>query len=1020
MKKNYPIKLCLLMFFALCTLTTYAQTGSISGKILDDSKLPIPGASVQVDGTQKITATDNDGNYRITGLTAGTYTLTAKFIGFASKKLTVTVGSGNVVLNFELAGEQTNLNEVVVVGYGTQTKREVTGAISKVTGDKLTSLPTPSFEASLQGQAPGVQVTQGSGLAGSGSVIRIRGIGSISAGGDPLYVIDGIPVTSDPFITGNRGAMNQNPLATINPNDIESVEILKDAGAAGIYGSRGANGVILITTKRGKAGKPTISLSSKYGLSTYANRPEFANNTEWLQLRQEAWTNDGNTGLAPLPGGITWAQAQQTNTDWWDILTQTGKSNDQAISFSQGTDKIKTYISANYSDNASFLVGNSYERYGFRTNFDIKPTTYFSTSINVGYDKGINQRVNAAWGGGLGDAMSTALPIYPVYNADGTFYSNGANPARNLGLLDWKTRNERLLAGITMELKPVQNLSIKGIFNMDNLDVQDNIFTPASLRNASVGYANLYPTKVFNRTFTGTATYDWQITDKHKLTTLVGAESQLSYRNYYPGGIYGEANEPFSENRENYLRTMALIAGPGFYVSNANRDTFASLFARLNYSYDNKYYLQLLARRDGSSKFGPNNKFGYFPAASASWYISEEDFMKDNKVISNLKLRASYGLVGSSNFPSAEYYQRFTYLNTGYNGQGTAVLAPGNVGNPNLQWEEGRNFDLGLDFGLFKNRITGEISYYNKRTKGALLNGGISPSTGFGTGWINVGEILNEGVELSLNTTNIDSKDFKWITRLNVSKNYNEVISLDGLTPDAVGGGTNDTRIAEGYPIGTNFLVRFKGVDPADGLPIWLDKDGFETKTFSLDNRVPVGKILPDYVGGLTNTFSFKGFELNTLFTFAIGGNLYDASAKRQLGVVTDWNIRTDIANRWRQPGDIADFPRLTMNSGTYAGLSSEWQYNSTMFLYDATFVRLREVTLAYSVPATFVQKLRLRNLKVFATGMNLLTFSKYPGGDPEIARDFENPQDRNMSPNVTYLTTPQQKSITFGLSTSF
>ncbi|WP_113653948.1 SusC/RagA family TonB-linked outer membrane protein [Pedobacter namyangjuensis] len=1020
MKKNYPIKLCLLMFFALCTLTTYAQTGSISGKILDDSKLPIPGASVQVDGTQKITATDNDGNYRITGLTAGTYTLTAKFIGFASKKLTVTVGSGSVVLNFELAGEQTNLNEVVVVGYGTQTKREVTGAISKVTGDKLTSLPTPSFEASLQGQAPGVQVTQGSGLAGSGSVIRIRGIGSISAGGDPLYVIDGIPVTSDPFITGNRGAMNQNPLATINPNDIESVEILKDAGAAGIYGSRGANGVILITTKRGKAGKPTISLSSKYGLSTYANRPEFANNTEWLQLRQEAWTNDGNTGLAPLPGGITWAQAQQTNTDWWDILTQTGKSNDQAISFSQGTDKIKTYISANYSDNASFLVGNSYERYGFRTNFDIKPTTYFSTSINVGYDKGINQRVNAAWGGGLGDAMSTALPIYPVYNADGTFYSNGANPARNLGLLDWKTRNERLLAGITMELKPVQNLSIKGIFNMDNLDVQDNIFTPASLRNASVGYANLYPTKVFNRTFTGTATYDWQITDKHKLTTLVGAESQLSYRNYYPGGIYGEANEPFSENRENYLRTMALIAGPGFYVSNANRDTFASLFARLNYSYDNKYYLQLLARRDGSSKFGPNNKFGYFPAASASWYISEEDFMKDNKVISNLKLRASYGLVGSSNFPSAEYYQRFTYLNTGYNGQGTAVLAPGNVGNPNLQWEEGRNFDLGLDFGLFKNRITGEISYYNKRTKGALLNGGISPSTGFGTGWINVGEILNEGVELSLNTTNIDSKDFKWITRLNVSKNYNEVISLDGLTPDAVGGGTNDTRIAEGYPIGTNFLVRFKGVDPADGLPIWLDKDGFETKTFSLDNRVPVGKILPDYVGGLTNTFSFKGFELNTLFTFAIGGNLYDASAKRQLGVVTDWNIRTDIANRWRQPGDIADFPRLTMNSGTYAGLSSEWQYNSTMFLYDATFVRLREVTLAYSVPATFVQKLRLRNLKVFATGMNLLTFSKYPGGDPEIARDFENPQDRNMSPNVTYLTTPQQKSITFGLSTSF
>jgi TonB-linked SusC/RagA family outer membrane protein len=1019
MKKLYPIKLCLLMFFALCTLTTYAQTGSISGKIVDESKLPIPGASVQVDGTPKLTVSDSDGNFRITGLASGTYTLTAKYIGFAPLKQTVTLGATNVVANFNLKGEQTNLNEVIVVGYGTQTKREVTGAISKVSGDKLTSLPTPSFEASLQGQAAGVQVTQGSGLAGSGSVIRIRGIGSISAGGDPLYVVDGIPITADPFITGNRGAMNQNPLATINPNDIESVEILKDAGAAGIYGSRGANGVILITTKRGKTGKPTISLSTKYGLSTYANRPEFATGAEWLQLRQEAWTNDGNTGLAPLPGGLTWAQAQQNNTDWWDILTQTGKSNDQAISISQGTDKVKTYVSANYSDNASFLKGNSYERYGFRTNFDIKPTTYFSTSINVGYDKGTNQRVNAAWGGGLGEAMSTALPIYPVYNADGTFFSNAANPARNLGLLDWKTRNSRLLAGVTMELKPIKNLSLKGSFNMDNLDVQDNIFTPASLNNATIGNATLYPTKIFNRSFSGTATYDWLITDKHKITTLVGTESQFSYRNSYPNGINGPANEPFSENKENLYAAMQNLANSNslLYYSGNGRDTFASLFARINYSYDNKYYLQVLARRDGSSKFGPENKYGYFPAASASWYISQEDFLKDSKVISNLKLRASYGLVGSSNFPSAQYYQQFQFSGS-YNGQ--PVLFPTNVANPALRWEEGRNMDLGLDFGLFKDRITGEFSYYRKTTKGALINGGISPSTGFGSGYLNVGEILNEGVELSLNTTNIQSKNFKWVTRLNVSKNYNEVVSLDGLTPDAVGGGTNDTRIAEGYPIGTNFLVRFKGVDPNDGLPIWLDKDGFETKTFSLDNRVPVGKILPDYVGGLTNTFSFKGFELNTLFTFAIGGNLYDASAKRQLGIVTDWNIRTDIANRWRKPGDIADFPRLTMSPGTYSGLSSEWQYNSTMFLYDATFVRLREVTLSYALPANFANKLRLQNLRLFATGMNLLTFSKYPGGDPEIARDFENPQDRNMSPNVTYLTTPQQKSITFGLSTSF
>ena len=1019
MKVFYPIKLCMLMFFAFSSLTAFAQTGSISGKILDDNKLPVSGASVQIDGTQKSTAADGAGNFKFTGLTSGTYSITAKYVGFAPLQLSTTVGSGNVILNFNLKSQTQGLNEVIVVGYGTQTKREVTGSIAKISGDKLTALPTPSFEASLQGQAAGVQVTQGSGLAGSGSVIRIRGIGSISAGGDPLYVVDGIPITSDPFITGNRGAMNQNPLATINPNDIESVEILKDAGAAGIYGSRGANGVILITTKRGKTGKPKISLSSKYGLSTYANRPEFVNGPEWLQLRQEAWTNDGNTGLAPLPGGLTWAQAQQNDTDWWGLLTTMGQSNDQAISVSQGTEKIKTYVSANYSDNASFLKGNSYERYGFRTNIDIKPTSYLSTSINVGYDKGINQRVSAAWGGGIGDAMSTGLPIYPVYNADGTFYSNGSNPARNLGLLDWKTRNERLLAGVVVELKPLKNLSIKGNFNLDNLDVQDNIFTPATLRNFTIGNATLYPTKIFNRSFSGTATYDWKINEKNKLTFLAGTESQLSYQDSYIGGISGDANEPFSENKDNLNAVKDLLAASNSlnFVEGDQRNTFASIFARINYSYNSKYYVQLLARRDGSSKFGPNNKFGFFPAASASWYISEESFLKENKIINNLKLRASYGVVGSSNFPSGQYYAGFGRTN-GYNG--STAVSPLYVANPDLRWEEGRNFDLGLDFGLFKDRISGEFSYYKKTTKGALLDGGISASTGFLSAYTNVGEILNEGVELSLTTRNIDSKDFKWITRLNVSQNYNEVISLGSLRPDAVKGGTNDTRIAVGYPIGTNFLVRYKGVDPTDGLPIWLDKNGFETKTFSLDDRVTVGKILPDYVGGLTNTFSYKGFDLNTLFTFAIGGNLYDGSAKRQLGIVTDWNIRTDIANRWRNPGDVADFPRLTMNTGTYTGLTSEWQYNSTMFLYDASFVRLREVTLSYNIPAGVTKKLRLQNLKLFATGMNLLTFSKYPGGDPEIARDFENPQDRNLSPNVTYLTTPQQKTYTFGLSTSF
>jgi TonB-linked SusC/RagA family outer membrane protein len=1018
MKVLYPIKLCMLMFFALCTLTTYAQTGSISGKIVDETKVPIPGATVQVEGTQKITVTDNDGNFKITGLTSGTYTISAKYLGYTSTKLTATVGAGNVVLNFNLKPESQNLDELIVVGYGTQTKREVTGSIARVAGDKLTALPTPSFEASLQGRAAGVQVTQGSGLAGSGSVIRVRGIGSISAGGDPLYVIDGIPVTADPFLSGNRGAMNQNPLATMNANDIESVEILKDAGAAGIYGSRGANGVILVTTKRGKLGKPTINFSTKFGLSTYANKPDFVNGPEWLQLRQEAWTNDGNTGLATLPQGLTWAQAQQNNTDWFDLVTQTGKSNDQQLSFSQGTEKVKTYISANYGDNQSFLKGNSYEKYGVRANVDVKPTNYFSANINIGYSKGTNTRVSAAWSGGIGDAMSTALPIYPVFNADGTYWSNGANPARTINYMDWKSVDERLLAGVTLELKPFKNFTLKGIANMDNLHVVEDQFSPRELTGNTNGYANRWDNQVLNRNFTGTANYDINF-DKSKITILAGAETQNFEQNGYPSGIGGDANTPYSKDQAGLEARMAAMALTNslYYVNGLNRTTFASLFGRVNYSYDNKYYLQVLMRRDGSSKFGPNKKYGYFPAASAAWTISQEDFLKSNKTISNLKLRASYGITGNANIPPGEYYAKFG--NSGsYNGN--PATSPQNVENPNLHWEQLKSIDAAIEFGFFNNRISGEFAYYNKRTTDVLINGGISPSTGFGFAYQNVGEILNEGLELSLNTTNINGKNFKWTTNFNISKNYNEVVSIGNLSADAIGGGTNDTRIILGKPVGTNFLVRYYGVDPNDGLPIWLNKDGYQTKTFSLDDRVAVGKVIPDYVGGLTNTFTYKGFELNTLFTFAIGGNIYDGSAKRQLGVVTDWNIRSDIADRWRKPGDIAKFPRLTMSSNNYPGLSSEWNYNSTMFLYDATFARLRELTLAYNLPADFAKRIGMRNAKVFATGMNLLTFSKYPGGDPEIARDFDNPQDRNMSPNVTYLTTPQQKSVTFGFSTSF
>lgn len=1010
--------------------SSLAQNKVISGTVTDGKDgSPVAGVSVTVKGSPTGTATGSNGGFSVT-VPPSARVLVFSAVGFEKKEVSITDASS---LTVSLKASSSSMDEVIVIGYGSQRRRDVTGAITRVGGDKLTSIPAPSFEAALQGKAPGVQVIQGSGLAGSGSVVRIRGVGSISAGGDPLYVVDGIPIFSDQFARANikdngnpginSGGQNQNPLASINPNDIESIEVLKDAGAAGIYGSRGANGVILITTKKGKSGKPRFNYSNRFGFSTWAVRPKFLNGAEWLQMRQEAWENDGNTGQAPLPGALNWEQASKNNTDWWKLLTRTGFINEHNASMTAGNKWLKSYVGASYSNNESYIKGNAYTRVGFRGNFDFQVMDGLKISLNTAFNRGINKRVPAAWAGGLGDAMSTALPIYPVYNDDKTYFRNGANPIFRMDQTKWRNTENRLLGGLTIEYIPIKNLTLRAVANMDYMASWDDQFETALYmsRTDVPGIAKRYNFWNTNLTGTFTASYDWKLNDDHKLSFMAGTEAQEFKQDAYSADIYAYTDKPFWENRSLYKSTRDSLKAAGARKKNeTDAWTFISFFGRINYNIKDKYIFQVLARADGSSKFGPNNKYGFFPAASAAWILSEENFMKDIKVVNFLKLRASYGVVGNADIPSGSYYYRISPGGNPFNGSPT--LYPDNIGNPDLKWETLRNFDAAIEFGLKESRITGEIAYYNKSTIDQLLNSGIMPNTGFANAWRNLdgGKIINRGIELSLNVKVLDGKDLSWTVGGNISKNYNEVVSLGQLTADAVGGGTNDTRIIPGYPVGTNYLVRFNGVDPNDGLPTWLDNNGKVTKTFSLDYRVPVGSVIPDFIGGFNSAWTYKGLELSALFTYAIGGNLYDGAAKRQAGIVTDWNMREDLKDRWRKPGDMARYPRLTMSTSTYDGLSSEWQYNSTLFLYDADFLRLRELTLRYTIPSKTFRNTRIRDIKLFVTGMNLLTFTKYPGGDPEIARDFESKQDRNMSPNVTYLTPPQQKSVTFGLNINF
>lgn len=1011
---------CLVAWMLLAIpFLTHAQNKTITGVVLDSrDETPIIGATIMVKGSNLGSSTDIEGKFSIS-VPESAKSIEISAVNFATQTFAVST-STNLVVRLQPAAS--DLNEVVVVGYGTQRRREVTGAIARVSSDKLNSIAAPSFEAGLQGKAPGVQVIQGSGLAGSGSVIRVRGIASISAGGDPLYVIDGVPIIADNFLRGNSGGMNLNPLASINPNDIESVEILKDAAATGIYGSRGSNGVILVTTKKGKSGKPRFNYNNKIGMVTYANRPDFLNSEEWLQIRQEAWINDGNTGLAPLPGTMTWDKAQQNNTDWWKELTRTGIVNDHSLSMTAGNKFAKTYLGVAYSHNESYIKKNSYTRMSVRSNTEFTITDRFKATLNLSYATGLNKRVPAAWAGGLGEAMSTALPIYPMKNDDGTWFTGGANPVKRMEETIWRNTDNKLLAGLNLNYEVIDNLFINVNGSYDYLTGYDDYWASAIEENRTDGTGRAARSAIRGQNWVtnATANYLWDASDNSRFNFLIGTEWQeKKYLNGF--GVERFLDEPFYKNKDIYKNAIdsAVDAGVRRWNTSGAPETFVSVFARVNYMFKDRYAFQASIRRDGSSKFGENNKYGVFPTISFGWTITEENFMANVNFVDYLKFRTSYGLTGNSNIGSGLYYSGVSW---GANYNGLRTLYVSTAGNPDLKWEETANFDAALEYGLFGNRLRGEIAFYHKHTTDLLLNSGVQPSSGFGSQMRNIAgsKVLNMGVEFSANYDVIVKKDLNLSIGGHIAKNYNELISLGGLDPDAAGGGSNDTRVAEGYPIGTNYINRFYGVDPTDGLPIWYDNEGKLTKTYSLDNRVPAGSVIPDFVGAFNHNLRYKGFEFSSLWAFTIGGNLYDGSGKRQAGIITDWNIRRDLLDRWQAPGDVAHFPRVTMNTNNYPGLSSEWQYNSTLFLYDASYLRLREMTIAYNVPAKGLERWKLRNLRVFVTGMNLLTFSKYPGGEPEIARDFENVTDRNLSPNITYLTTPQQKSVVFGLNVNF
>ncbi len=1039
--------------------------GRIVGKATDeDTNAPLGGVSIKVKVGGKVLGafTGKDGTYEIRNVPAGSYDVSASYIGFKTRNVKVTVvDDADAKLDFKMQLDLLLLEEAVVIGYGTKQKKDVTGAVARVNASEIANLPVPSIDQALQGKAAGVQVITANGATpGAAVTVRIRGVGSIASATEPLYVVDGIPVTSGDF-AGMGGAAgngyNANALVDLNPQDIESIDVLKDAAATAIYGARGANGVVIITTKRGQAGTTKFNVNLTTGFSNPTNNLRVLNRDEFVELYTEAWNNDIRRGLVsgPVrwPGNINVNDARN-NTDWMGLVLQTGRLNEASVSASGGTEKTKFFTGLTYRDETTYVIGNRLERISGRLNVDHNATEALTLGVSVGVTRTVQNKFPEAWGGGLGWAQAGALPIFPVRNPDGTYYRGRdfwINPIARFENTRFTTAGLRTLAGLYGELKILPGLTFRSEASVDLLNQTEDFFQGSAIRGERddagnfVAYAEQRRVQVINWNTNNYFNFNTKIADDHDIQATLGLQAQRSDQS--DAGVRGQRGfaNPYLTLPGNAVLTQ------GYTVY--NYFSFLSYFGRVSYKFKDRYIIGATANYNGSSRFGLNNQFGFFPAVSAAWVISEEPFMKDNGAISFLKLRGSYGFTGNAEIGNFEW--RGLYSPSG-NYDGRAAIRPSQLPNLDLTWERSRQLDAGLEWAVLDGRIQGTVGYYNRESYDMLLPVSVPASLGFASVRRNVGSITNWGMEFTLTSHNLTG-EFSWQTDLNLAFNRNTINDLGGL-PDGSIGGQGETRALVGFPVGTFFLNRFARINdrtqmievtrrragntvtysdqrtnPSDprlqqfdrmmvmvrgGEPLFYNLNGDLTDRYTVDDRVPLGQPYPTLFGGFTNTFRYKGLELNFTFNFAFGNNIYDDAAKwtagGTFGALGTLNQRRDITlTRWRQDGDVTNVPALT-TQGIYN------DFNTDRHLLSGDFVRLRNLTLAYNLPAEWLEGIGLQSVRVSVSGFNLLTITSFPYWDPEVVRDLGGAQDRNFSQGVTFLAPPQARSVNFGLNIGF
>lgn len=1059
------------IFLFLIPYFTNAQSSGratipVSGVVTErTSGQALSGVSVKVKGGRAGTATNTNGAFTLQ-VPSGS-SLVFSYVGFNDHEVSL---NNRRTVDVQLERGSSSLNEVVVVGYGTQSKKDVIGSIASVGTRQLQDKAVVSFGEAIAGQVAGVQVQQASSAPGAGLSIKIRGVGSISADNTPLYVIDGVPLDNTTGSYSAQGASGANvptnPLASINPGDIQSIDILKDASATAIYGSRGSNGVVIITTKQGMKGRTQVNLNVSTGWQNIDHKIPMLSTGEWAQ-RQTDIRNYNYTYLngVPIPGksaadpnavrgdNVNFKIPNEfvnpsllSDNDWQDIVYQTAPMNNYQLSASGGTDNVRFYISGNYINQEAITRGQGFKKYSLRGNVDANITDKIKVGFRIAPSYSINNIPTAgglSYYGGVTAAVVTSPPIFPIYRADGTYanlqtvtFDDGTPPqtlffSNGLGLSKEYENIMKMFNTVGTLFTTVdfsRHLSLRSSINADITNINTDAFVPSTINvNGYNLYGSTYTGNNLSWSNENTLTYDNTFNGKHHLNVLAGFSEQMA--TFTSSGI----------TAEQYPNNLVHTVNAGITVgtrASKSQWSMASLISRIKYDFNEKYFVTATFRRDGSSRFGANAKWGSFPSAAIGWRVSQEGFMQDVKVISDLKLRASYGIVGNDQIGNygalGQVGPRIAALGTG-DGRQVSGLSQDNLGNPFLTWEQSKSVDIGIDLGLFNNRLNINADYYNKVSSGMLFGVPVPTFTGFSQTLRNLGKLRNKGIELNIETRNIDRRDLVWTTNFNISSNKNKVEQLNANNDDifsvnygVVNAITHRTKVGE--PMASYYGFIYDGVYrnsqelaagpklasgiTAVGDPRLKDLSGPAGKPDGLiDNydKTNLGTNLPDYTFGLTNSVTFKNFDFTVLIQGVQGVevlNLLKTSGNYK-------NVSALFKNYWKSEAEPGDGQTFRPTYGAYQGnnpVITSW------LVEDGSFVRIKNLTLGYRLPKLFGAKV-IKNARAYVNVQNLHTFTSYEGYNPEV-NTVEGTD--NLTPGMDFGTFPLTRTITLGLNMTF